>query len=1094
MLHVRVFTIGILSVFALAGQAQAQEPIRFARTPDISPDGKLVAFSYLGDIWVVEAIGGVARPVTMHEKHDIYPVFSPDAKKIAFSSNRHGSYDVFVVGVQGGKPNRLTFDSADDLVSGWSPDGKSILFTSARDLSFPTNNELYTVPVAGGRATRITAFEGRDGVFSPDGDLIAYVRGPGDAYRKYYHGSSNDDIWICDADGKNNRRLTSHAGQDTSPMWSPDRKTIYYVSDVAGPPGSPANIVRQEVAVSAHGPLAVIGPPQPITFHRDEGVRRARLSAGGEWIVYECGADLWIVSTTGGSSRLIPIEVNADDKTNPDRIVTYTSGISEFAVSGDDYSIAVVLHGEIFGMPRTGGKAKCLTNSPANDHSPVWSSDGSKLIFLSDRGGHEDIWLLQSADPATKTIVKTSSYKLTQLTKGPEGAQGLNLSPDGKTVSFIRSGKLLTMSLDGTGLKEIVSKPRVIDYEWSPDSRWIAYARLDGNMASEIYIIPASGPTDQNPARNVTRYATFNAGITWSRNGRLAFLSERRAQSPLGICVMALQRPSVQTGAVPKVASDIDWDDIHLRVFQPTTMQAEEAAISNDGKYIAFRSKQNGDDLWIATTDGKEVTRVTNTNLRPSQLTWSRSTFTNLLYFLDASGNLRMYVAASSAPASASPTLSGPMPFQAKLVIKRDEEFAEMFEQSWRALDENFYDASFHGANWIAIREKYLPLVKHVALREDFFDLVNMMLGELNASHLGIIGMPTPAEQPTADLGLLFDSSYKGPGLKVAEILKRGPADKRGLNVKAGDVILSIDHVPVSANVDPAKALNDKINDTVSCEVTSNPADPKATRTVELLAVSRGVIRPLMYDRWVAANAKKVSELSGGRLGYIHIRSMDDDGLDRFVRSLYSDNFDKDAIVLDVRFNGGGNTHDKVLNYLGGKEHTIFAQRNGGIGPVMAASDRKWNKPLVLLINNRSYSDAEIFPHAFRTLGLGKLVGQPTGGFVIGTTSSRLIDGSIFRVPRTGIFTLKGVNMEKEGVMPDLLVETDPDQWARGDDQQLVKAIHQLSADVAALKGKGAWSMTNPWVGGFAWPGLAPAPAAPPAPVQTPMTTSKNER
>jgi tricorn protease len=1066
MMNVRSFCVAALVAFSLQQSASAQEPIRFARTPDISPDGKLVAFSYLGDIWTVEAIGGVARPVTMHEKHDIYPAFSPDGKKIAFSSNRHGSYDVFVVPVQGGKPARLTFDSSDDLVNAWSPDGKTILFTSMRGTRFPNTLDLYSVPASGGRATRVSPFEGRDGVYSPAGDLIAYVRGPGDTFRKFYHGASNDDIWICDADGGNNRRLTTHTGEDISPMWSPDGKVIYYVSDAGSSPGSPANIVRQEVQVSHGGPLAVSNPPQPVTFHREDSVRRARISASGEWIVYECGPDLWIVPTSGGSPRKLAIEVHADDKTNPDRSVTYTSGLSEFAVTNDDMAVAVVVHGEIFCMPRGGGKAKNLTNSPAFDHSPTWSPDGTKLIFLSDRGGYEDIWLLESAESANKQIVKANTFKFKQLTNSPDAEQGLAFSPDGKRISFIRNGKLFAMKADGSDETVLVNEPRVIDYDWSPDGKWIAYARLDGNWASEIYIIPATGPTEKDPARNVTRYATFNAGMTWSKTGKLAFLSERRANDPLGIYVMSLQKPAV---SATKFSGDIDWDDIHLRVFQPTSMPIEEASISPDGKYVAFRSKQNGDDLWIATTDGKDVTRVTTGNVKPSLLTWSRGMYGSLLYYRDGTGNLKMHMvgaAASTTPITAA--------FQAKLTITRDEEFAEMFEQSWRALSENFYDPSFHGANWNAIREKYRPLVKHVALKEDFYDLINLMMGELNASHLGITGPPSIPEQSTADLGLLFDESYKGPGLKVSEILKRGPADKRGLNLKPGDIILSIDKVPLSPTVDIALALNDKVKETVVCEVTSVPSEPKATRTVELTAVSRGSIRALMYDRWVAANAEKVSELSKGKLGYIHIRSMDEDGLERFVRSLYSDNFDKEAIVLDVRFNGGGNTHDRVLNYLGGKEHTLFLQRHGGMGQVMSSSDRKYNKPLVLLINNRSYSDAEIFPHAFRTLGLGKLVGQPTGGFVIGTSSYRLIDGTVFRVPRTGVYTVKGVNMEKEGVAPDVLVEAEPDQWLRGEDPQLVKAVQVLTEDVIAWKKKNGASAVTSWFG-MVFPGAAPS-------------------
>jgi tricorn protease len=209
-----------------------------------------------------------------------------------------------------------------------------------------------------------------------------------------------------------------------------------------------------------------------------------------------------------------------------------------------------------------------------------------------------------------------------------------------------------------------------------------------------------------------------------------------------------------------------------------------------------------------------------------------------------------------------------------------------------------------------------------------------------------------------------------------------------------------------------------------------------------------------MYDRWVEHNARRVAELSKGKLGYIHIPSMDEEGVDRFVRSLYSDNFDKEAVVLDVRFNGGGNTHDEVLNYLGARTHTFFRQRDGGEGPVLRPVDRKWTKPLVLLINNRSYSDAEIFPSAVRTLGLGKLVGQPTGGFVIGTRGVRLVDGSIFRIPRVGVYTTKGVNMEKEGVQPDVLVEPHPDQLAKGQDSQLDKAVEVLQAEVLTWKKK----------------------------------------
>jgi tricorn protease len=376
-------------------------------------------------------------------------------------------------------------------------------------------------------------------------------------------------------------------------------------------------------------------------------------------------------------------------------------------------------------------------------------------------------------------------------------------------------------------------------------------------------------------------------------------------------------------------------------------------------------------------------------------------------------------------------------------------------------------------------------------MKEDLYNLIYLMLGELNASHLGIRGAVGKAEEATADLGLIFDDSYRGAGLRVAEVLKRGPADRRGIHVKPGDVVLSIDRQELTAKTNVSEQLNGKVGEPILLEVATPvmgtvPADPKARRRVEIQGAGRTQISSLMYDRWVENNARQVAKLSGGKLGYIHIPSMDSDGLDRFVRALYSDNFDKEAIVLDVRYNGGGFTHDRVLNFLGGKEHTVFHQRNGGQGLVLRAGDRKWTKPLVLLINNRSYSDAEIFPNAFRTLGLGKLVGQPTGAHVIGTLAIRLIDGSEFRLPRTGVFTAGGVNMEKQGVTPDFVVEQSPDELSRGIDAQLVKAVEVLREDVVAWKRARNGAVQNPAGASAPAPVARPAPA--PAPLPGPLT------
>lgn len=1050
-----------LAAVLLASPLNAQEPIRFARTPDISPDGKTIAFSYLGDIWTVEAIGGVARPVTMHEAHDVNPVFSPDGKHLAFSSNRFGQYDVFVVPAVGGKPKRLTFDHSPDMVTGWTPDGKGVVFSSPRSTAYPNNTECFVVPAEGGAERKLNLFDAKEAYFAPAGNAVAFVRGPGTWYRRGYRGSSNDDIWISGADGTNPRRVTTFDGQDSYPMFNPDARKLFYVTEEGSKPGC-ANVVCRQLASD----FTPTGPTKRITAHDDDTVRRARLSANGEWIVYELGADLWVASTkTVSPPRRLAIEVNADDKSNTERTVTFTRDATEYALSPDELHAVLVIHGQLFltKLPN-GGKSTRLTEHEFADSNPAWSPDGKKILFASDRHGTTDLYLLEGDDAEHPELTKAHKFKTKRLTN--TGSEEINptFSPKGDRIAFVREGKLWLMKPDGSDQKVLVGAQKVLDYDWSPDGKYIAYCRMDGSFSAEIYIAATDGT---GTPVNVSRHATWNSDVSWSStNGKLSFVGQRR--NSYGIHVVSLQKPVVDGG--PKTPADqIDWDDLHLRVERPTTMSAEYGTISPDGAQVAFRSTSNGDDLWVVSSSGQTLTRMTSGNQTPSWIKWSKKNY-GTVYFLNGSGQLcylRTGFGFGTPPFDPSKVA-----FSAKLTIKRDEEFSEMFAQCWRALSDNFYDPKHHGADWNAVRAKFLPLVAHTATREDLYALVSLMLGELNASHLGISGrMPTPDEW-TADLGLIFDDAYRGPGLKVSEVLKRGPADKRGLDIKPGDVVLSIDRVPLTESVNVAKLLNNKIGEGVQIEVASDPKDAKTKKRVEIVAQSRNRASQLMYERWVQLNADAVAKASAGKVGYIHIPSMDEPGLDSFVRALYSDHFDKEAIVIDVRFNGGGFTHDQVLNYLAGKEHTFFKQRDGGEGLVLRATDRKWTKPMVVMTNNRSYSDAEIFPHAFRSLGLGKIVGQATGGFVIGTGSTRLIDGSSFRLPRIGVYTREGTNLENRGVQPDVPVEVTPDDWVKGIDGQLLKAVDVVAGDVKE------WKRAKAGAAGAAI-GAAPAPPAP---------------
>lgn len=1035
--------ITLLAVIITPLQA---DPIQMARTPAISPAGKEVAFSYLGDIWIVSTEGGNARHVTLHQAHEINPIFSPDGKQLAFASRRHGSYDVFITSALGGRPTRLTFDSADDFPTAWSPDGKTILFRSNRSPEYPKNSQLFTISSEGGAVKQITHAGAREGSFSPDGKEIAYVGGPGKWYRRNYRGSSDSDVWICDSKGKDHRLLTPFDGNDSSPRWDQEGNFIYYVSGVFG---KAPNLVRCNADGKGKPELVTVdknGEP----FHVEEGIRHAQISANGAWVVYSAGPDLWIVSSKPGSEpKQLKIEAYADEKTNRRAQQTFTTGASEFALSPrDEKHFALVVRGEIF-LQQVGSSSSAtrLTHHRANDHGVAWAPDSSKIFFLSDRSGQEEVYCLEEDDPNTGTFTRAKKFKATHL-PNTNGASGLMVAPNGSLVTFLRQGKLWSCKPDGKDLKVMVDEQKIVDYEWSPDSRWVVYAKMDGSFSTDLFVQRATGGN----AVNVTRYATTNVGVTWSQRGhRLSFLSDR-SKDGLSLFVLALQKTALP-GSPP--SSNLDLEDAYLRVGQPAKMEVKSGAISMTGGSVAFAAANEGkEELWLASASGSSVRKITSDGAKPRQIRWSRRS-SNSLSFRDAKGQFRM-MRVSAVPGQSPKATVAVVPFKAEMVIDAYEEYAEMLEQSWRYLADNFYDEKMHGVDWNKVRERYRPRVKHIAKKEDLYALIYLMLGELNASHLGVSGYKTKPEETTAHLGMIFDETYRGRGLKVKEVLKLGPADQRGEPIKPGDLVIGINGKALTSRTNLSEVLNNKEKTLVELAVTNRAAallsEPSKYRRVKIVPTSTSNAYKLFYRRWIDNNAKKVEEMSGGKLGYVHVPSMNESGVRHFVRSLYSDNFKKEGLILDLRFNGGGNTHDQILSYLGSRAHTVFRHRDGGEGLVLRSLDRKWTKPVTLLINNRSFSDAEIFPNAFRTLELGKIVGVSTGGHVIGTGSVKLIDGSTFRLPRVGVFTSQGINMEKKGVEPDVMVEMHPNALAEGRDEQLKKAVEVLKEDVDAWK------------------------------------------
>jgi tricorn protease len=1035
--------VAILLVFVAVIAAQDSESARFLRYPTFSPDGKQIAFSYMGDIWVAPAEGGNAIRLTVHPAHDIRPRFSPNGKWIAFNSNRGGNYDIFLMPAKGGKPKRLTYHSADDILGDWSPDGRWIVFSSNRDHRFA---QIYLLEVETGYVRRLTSDEAslHSPTFSPDGRYIVFCRGGTSWWRKGYKGSANSEIWrlpiTIDGDQittSKHERLTHYEGNDWFPMVSPDG-TLYFVSDRTGV----FNIWQMPFTVTRDKGQGTRGAKmEQVTNHADR-VLYPNLSRDGKFIVYEHDFSLWIVPTKGGEPKRLTIFAPSDEPQNRLQRLTLTSQATEFALSPDGKQIAFVVRGEIFVVnAEKGGEAKRITNHPYRDFDIDWSPDNRKLTFISERDGNREVY-----------IVDVKTRELKRLTNTPDAAESNpKWSPTGNYVAFIRGpfGRQLCWVDVNTGEEKVVVEgPFIGEFAWSPDGRWICFNRRDpANNVTDLFIIPWNG----GEPVNVTRMPYWNGSIVWTKDGKNIVFRSNRTDENIDIYVLPLERPKEKLDEeegegekkpqerkekegekrLPEVK--IDFTDIHKRIRRLTATVFNEGSftVSPDSKTVVFVATPiDQPEIWSVPLEGGSLTRLAS-GVSASQLQFSPDG--NRIYFLSTGGNIRYLTRPAGSLSSVN--------FTARLIVDRVVELQHMFDEGWRLLKEQFYDEKMHGVNWDAMREKYRPLIEHVAAKEDFYTLVSMMLGELNASHLGI-GGPTASGPETAYLGVWFDPEHRGPGVKISAVLKNSPADKDESRLNVGEFILAIDGVEVSNNEQIWDALADKAGRVVELLVNDKPTKEGA-RTVKIKPINRGQWSNLLYEDWVEKRKRMVDEWSNGRIGYIHIQAMSQSELRKFEREFYAEVVGKkEALIIDVRFNGGGRIHDELLSIL---KRRLYALEQYRGTPPFTQPFQVWQKPTVVLINEFSASDAEIFPKAFRDLGLGKLVGVPTYGGVIGTYNVTLIDGTtFFRVPVTGWRTLDGVNLENYGVKPDFLVEHSPEDNANENDLQLKTAVDLL--------------------------------------------------
>ncbi|HEX5873502.1 MAG TPA: S41 family peptidase [Pyrinomonadaceae bacterium] len=1076
-------------LFLFTAMSALGREARLVRYPHYH-NGRIV-FSYLGDIWTADENGQNVQRLTVNRARDVYGRFSPDGKWIAFSSERNGNLDVYLIPTGGGNAKQLTNHSADDTVLGWSADSRSVMFSSNRGEDFMP--QLYLVSTEGGMPWKAGTDMGVQASYSPDGQRLAYNQKSQVYWRKYYRGSFQSDIMIMDVAAKKFTQVTDFDGADSWPMWGRDG-FIYFVSDRDG--NGLTNIWR----VSENG-----GNADKVTTFKTGDVRWPAISADGRVIMFEHDFGIWKLDVNSKRATQIKLDIDAETQENLTEVESFNSQADDYDLAPSSRRIAFSIHGEVFTAPVEEGDLKQLTDGAARDRNVSYSPDGKWLSYISDQSGREELYVvpIDGSAPAQK-ITDIDALKF-----------GYNWSPDSKEIAFAAS--------DNNLRKVTVANKQVITLDnskyggfgnpvWSPDGKWIAYSKADISRNTDIYMIASSG--QEKEAHKVTFDAYSDGNPHFAPDGRKLFF-QRMEPSAAGnqpnstqIYSVWLERqerdpddaeereqtdaprppaegeeeegtPAARRGPPPNRPPreiKVDWEGMRRRVRQVTRMPFPilNYTITPNSRTLVFVTTEpagqaNIPVLYSIQDDGRRLSRIT-AGQPPndaagqggggggfgggfSDLHISRDGRTVFFRERDGIYSVPLSAAGSGANASAAAPAAGAagqgggrrrINFNVRVRIDRPAEWAEMFDDGWRTMKYRFYDPKMHGMDWDAMRAKYRPLVDYVGDRQELLNILNEMIGELNASHTGAAPPPRgpgAGGVSTSHLGVEFEPDKTAGLYRVTHVYEDGPADKDWVRVKVGDYLLAIDGKPVKAGDEYWALLNSRLNRKVTVKFNSKPGE-EGSWTSRIEAISGGAYSQLRYERWVKERRKKVDELSGGRIGYLHIQAMNQPSLRRFEKEL-REYRNKEAMVIDQRWNGGGNIEQELLAILVQRQYQIWQPRG------TEATGRPFAGffgPKIVLQNWRSASNAEMFPAGFRALGLGKVVGTPTMGAVIGTGSYSLIDGSTVRTPGVGVFLAdaKRTNMENNGVQPDMLVENKPEDTLAGRDRQLEAAVEEL--------------------------------------------------
>ena len=1066
--------------------AMAVTPL-WMRDVRISPDGKEILFCYKGDIYKVSAKGGEAVQLTTQESYESSPVWSPDGKQIAFASNRFGNTDVFVMPANGGSARRLTTNSASEIPSAFTPDGKFIVFSAsiqdpASSALFPTSamTELYKVPAEGGKTEQILGTPAEMVCFNAAGDKFLYQdrKGFEDEWRKHHTSSITRDVWMYDMASGKHTNLTKRAGEDRNPVLSSDGKEVFFLSE------------RNKGSFNVYSfPLDNPEQVKALTSFSTHPVRFLSLGGDGT-LCYTYNGEIY-TQKQGGKPSKVNVSLTRDDQEIPVTL-SYTRGASEAVASPDGKQVAFIVRGEVFVTSVEYGTTKQITHTPEAEEGLSFGADNRTLVYASERDGN---WQLYKAEIERKEDLNFPNATLIKeevlLPSKTVERMYPKFSPDGKEVAFIEDRiRLKVLNLETNKVRQITDGSTWYElsggfnYAWSPDGKWFTLEFI-GNKHdpyTDIALVSADG---KGELVNLTNSGYTSSSPKWTMDGNaILFTTERygmRNHASWGslddVMMVFVNQDAYDKFRMSKEdyelqkelekeqekAADkkdgkkedkkedkdkkeeadkvkdivVELEGIQDRIVRltPNSSSIASAILSKDGESLYYLSAfERGFDMWKMDLRKRETKLLHKMGSGWADMEMDKEG--KNLFVLGSGSMQKMDLGGEKLK---------PISYRAEMKMDLAAERAYMYDNMCREEQKRFYEVNMHGVDWKVMTANYRRFLPHINNKYDYAEMLSELLGELNVSHTG--GRYRPGvKEATASLGLLYDWSYTGKGMKVDEVVEKGPFDRKTTRVKPGVVIEKIDGQPVDA--DFSALLNGKAGKKIL--VSFYDAQSKERWDEVVKPISGGTLSSLLYERWVKQRAADVDKWSNGRLGYVHIESMDDGSF----RTVYSDILGKynnrEGIVIDTRFNGGGRLHEDIEVLFSGQKYLTQVIRGR---EACDMPSRRWNKPSIMLQCEANYSNAHGTPWVYKHRQIGKLVGAPVPGTMTSVNWVRMQDPDlIYGIPVIGYRLPDGSYLENKELEPDVYVLNAPETVVKGEDTQLKAAVDELLKELDAKK------------------------------------------